>query len=140
MEVMGCVNNNTLFVNLSGELDEHSAGYVKKKFDYFLESNLFKKVIVDLVDLSFMDSTGIGVLIGRYKNLKCRNIPIFIANPNSHVDKFVVPKKTDDINKIHEVASKIFIEQKIKSIIILPFMMALRYHQKPSNGDRLMKM
>lgn len=34
-----------------------------------------------------MDSTGIGVLIGRYKKMKLKNIPIFIANPSNHAEK-----------------------------------------------------
>ena len=37
------------------------------------------------------------------------------------VEKFIVPKKTDDINKIHQLASSIFIEQKLKSLIIIKF-------------------
>ena len=34
-----------------------------------------------------MDSTGIGVLMGRYKKMKQRGIPIFIANPSVQADK-----------------------------------------------------
>ena len=48
---------------------------------------MIKKVIFDLSGLSFMDSTGIGVLIGRYKKMKERQIPIYISNPSVQVDK-----------------------------------------------------
>ena len=34
-----------------------------------------------------MDSTGIGVLVGRYKRMKSKNIPIFICNPSNHVER-----------------------------------------------------
>ena len=34
-----------------------------------------------------MDSTGIGVLIGRYKKLKTNKVPIYICNPSNHVEK-----------------------------------------------------
>ena len=34
-----------------------------------------------------MDSTGIGVLIGRYKRMKDKDIPIYIANPSKHAEK-----------------------------------------------------
>jgi len=37
--------------------------------------------------LTFMDSTGIGVLIGRYKKLKNMKIPTYIENPSFSVDK-----------------------------------------------------
>ena len=87
MEVVSKIFNETLFINISGELDEYSSSYVKNRLDMCFSTGKFKKVIVDLVDLSFMDSTGIGVLIGRYKNLRNKSIPIFIANPNNHIDK-----------------------------------------------------
>ncbi len=87
MEVVSQIFNETLFINISGELDEYTSSYVKSKLDASFNSGKFKKVIVDLVDLSFMDSTGIGVLIGRYKNLKNKAIPIFITNPNKQIDK-----------------------------------------------------
>ena len=47
----------------------------------------FSQIIIDLSELEFMDSTGIGVLIGRYKKMKNRNIPIFICNPSKHAEK-----------------------------------------------------
>ena len=47
----------------------------------------FNQVIIDLSELEFMDSTGIGVLIGRYKRMKSSNIPIYICNPNNHIEK-----------------------------------------------------
>ncbi len=47
----------------------------------------FEKIVIDLSELDFMDSTGIGVLIGRYKKMKEKDIPIFIANPSSHAEK-----------------------------------------------------
>ena len=51
------------------------------------ENPNFDKIIIDLSELSFMDSTGIGVLIGRYKRMKEKNVPIYISNPASHVEK-----------------------------------------------------
>ena len=50
-------------------------------------SNGFRQIIIDLSELSFMDSTGIGVLIGRYKKMKDKNIPIYICNPSKHAEK-----------------------------------------------------
>lgn len=87
MDVIGKIFDGTLFINISGELDEYSSQFVKNKLDMFFSSGKFKKVIVDLMDLSFMDSTGIGVLIGKYKVLRNKKIPIFITNPNNQIDK-----------------------------------------------------
>ena len=61
---------NTLYIGLNGELDESSAVFVRSKFDEVIESANIRKVVIELSQLSFMDSTGIGLLIGRYKNIK----------------------------------------------------------------------
>ena len=79
--------NNTLYVVLCGELDEHSATYTRLAMDEIFAGGDFLQIIIDLSELEFMDSTGIGVLIGRYKKMKNRNIPIFICNPSKHAEK-----------------------------------------------------
>ena len=87
MEVKNRVYNNTLYVLLSGELDEHSATTTRIKLDEIFKSSGFRQIIIDLSELDFMDSTGIGVLIGRYKKMKDKNIPIYICNPSVHAEK-----------------------------------------------------
>ena len=44
---------------------------------------------MDLSGLDFMDSTGIGVLMGRFKKLKSMSVPLLIANPSKAVDKIM---------------------------------------------------
>ncbi len=87
MQIKSRVHDNTLFVLLCGELDEHTANYTKITLDDLFSNANIDKVVIDLSELEFMDSTGIGVLIGRYKKMKTKNIPIFICNPSSHVEK-----------------------------------------------------
>ncbi len=72
---------------LCGELDEHSSHYTRLVLDKTLDSNSYKQVIIDLSDLEFMDSTGIGVLIGRYKKIKSKKVPVYICNPNGTIEK-----------------------------------------------------
>jgi len=87
MEVKNRIYNNTLYVLLSGELDEHNAYNTRIKLDEIFSGKGFKQIIIDLSELDFMDSTGIGVLIGRYKKMKDKNIPIYICNPSRHAEK-----------------------------------------------------
>ena len=87
MQVNSKIYLDTLYLQISGELDEHTAHYARTTMDEQLEKGDFKQVIIDLSQLDFMDSTGIGVLIGRYKKLKERNLPIFISNPSAQADK-----------------------------------------------------
>jgi stage II sporulation protein AA (anti-sigma F factor antagonist) len=72
---------------LSGELDEHTAFYTRTKLDSLFSGKEFRQIIIDLSELDFMDSTGIGVLIGRYKKMKEKGISIFVCNPSSHTEK-----------------------------------------------------
>lgn len=87
MQVNAKVYMDTLYLSIAGELDEHTAHYARSAMDNQLDSAEFKQVIIDLSKLDFMDSTGIGVLIGRYKKLKQRNTPVFISNPSVQADK-----------------------------------------------------
>ena len=81
------IYENTLYVVLSGELDEHSAYTARINLDEIFDMPKFKQIIIDLSELDFMDSTGIGVLIGRYKRMKDKQIPIFICNPSTHAER-----------------------------------------------------
>lgn len=87
MQIKNRIYENTLYVILSGELDEHSAYQTRITLDDIFSNPNFNQVIIDLSELDFMDSTGIGVLVGRYKKLKDKNIPIFICNPSIHAEK-----------------------------------------------------
>lgn len=81
-------HGNTLRVALFGELDESSAPSIRTSLDDNIGHNFSGRVILDLSGLSFMDSTGIGVLVGRYR--KFRNlVAFFIADPNATVDKIL---------------------------------------------------
>ena len=79
----------TLYVGLSGELDECCAVPVKTRLDELLQTPDIEKIVIELSQLSFMDSTGIGVLLGRYKRAISNGIPIFVANPPKNVDKIL---------------------------------------------------
>ena len=100
MEVAYTMEGRTLTLKLIGELDEHAAQYAKNTLDELLEGN-FAAVVFDLSRLSFMDSTGIGVMIGRYKLLKAKNCPIYVKNPSRVVDKIFV------MSGLYEIMKKI---------------------------------
>ena len=90
MNITSKKTGDTLYIKLNGELDEHSANYVRNYLDSVFGSEKFVQVVLDLYNLEFIDSTGVGVLIGRYKILKSQNKQIFIANPSIHADKIFI--------------------------------------------------
>ena len=56
-----------LIFKIEEEIDHHNSEKIRKRADYEIEIHIPKKVVFDLEDVSFMDSSGIGMLIGRYK-------------------------------------------------------------------------
>ncbi len=101
MEIVANIDNRVLHIQLSGELDEYSATYSRKKLDEIFSLTGYTKVIIDMSNLTFMDSTGIGVLIGRYKKIKSENKQIYIANPNKQIEKIF------KMSGIYEIMPKI---------------------------------
>jgi stage II sporulation protein AA (anti-sigma F factor antagonist) len=76
-----------LYIFLEGELDDHAAFGLRQRLDNILDGENMNAVIFDLDRLSFTDSTGIGMLIGRYKKLKGRGIPVYLKNVGPHIEK-----------------------------------------------------
>lgn len=64
---------NVLIVRLNGELDDHTADYVRERVSRMIERNHVKFLIMNFEHVSFMDSSGIGVVLGRYKQIKQRD-------------------------------------------------------------------
>ena len=94
MQLATHIKQNTLVIALSGELDHHTADVTRRGLDEVMTmhcSNSLQtraaQIVLDLANLKFMDSTGIGVLIGRYKKMREINIPIYISNPTSQAER-----------------------------------------------------
>lgn len=87
MQVKHRIYNGILYVMLCGELDEHNSVYARDTLNDLFNKSGFSQVIIDLSEMDFMDSTGVGVLIGRYKKMKEKNIPIYICNPSKHAEQ-----------------------------------------------------
>ncbi|KZZ86487.1 MULTISPECIES: anti-sigma F factor antagonist [Bacillaceae] len=64
------VRESVLCIRLSGELDHHSTDELRSKVNEILEEGQVKHIILNLGNLMFMDSSGLGVILGRYKQIK----------------------------------------------------------------------
>ncbi|MBD7936000.1 MULTISPECIES: anti-sigma F factor antagonist [Cytobacillus] len=67
------IKNNVLCIRLSGELDHHSADELRTKATKMIEEHDIHHIILNLEQLTFMDSSGLGVILGRYKQVKQKN-------------------------------------------------------------------
>lgn len=91
MKIKHNIVRSGLYIYFEGELDERYGNSVKSKIDELIDKNSHvSSVVFNMRNLTFMDSTGIGVLIGRYKKLKSMKIPAFIENPSFSADKVFI--------------------------------------------------
>jgi stage II sporulation protein AA (anti-sigma F factor antagonist) len=74
---------------LSGELDHHAADDVRRQLDTALYRREPRKVVLDMSKLTFMDSAGIGVVLGRYKKLKEAGGRLAVRGFNGRVDRIL---------------------------------------------------
>ena len=80
---------NTLVVKLEGELDQSCAGEIRGDIDRELRLRNVRNLILDLAEVSFMDSSGIGMIIGRYKQIKARGGRTLVIRAQPQVDKIL---------------------------------------------------
>jgi len=64
------VKQEVLCIRLSGELDHHTADELRSQTVQAIESHDIRHIVLNLEHLSFMDSSGLGVILGRYKQIK----------------------------------------------------------------------
>ena len=78
---------NALIVRLSGELDHSAAADIRREVDALIDDSGTRRLIFDLDGLQFMDSSGIGLMIGRYKRMARRGGSIAVRGSNARIDK-----------------------------------------------------
>ncbi len=90
MQIAGKKINDILVVSLEGELDHHTAGEVREYIDNLLEDPTIRNLIIDMKKLKFMDSSGLGVLLGRYKIISRRGGELGVVGINTQIDRIFV--------------------------------------------------
>ncbi len=77
----------TLFLRVTEEIDQHTADKIRRKLDSEIEIYSPKKVIFDFNGIEFMDSSGIGMVLGRYKLVKMLGGTFEIINVNKRLKR-----------------------------------------------------
>ncbi|MDP4092497.1 MAG: anti-sigma F factor antagonist [Bacillota bacterium] len=89
MQIKVAVKRTNLIVDIAGELDHHYVESVKRKVDSEMINSSVKNIIFDFSNVNFMDSSGIGVIMGRYKMIQKLNGTAVIVNPNSQIRRIL---------------------------------------------------
>ena len=81
------VTGEVLTARLEGELDHHAAVAIRQEIDNTIDSARPTLVIIDFRNLTFMDSSGIGLVMGRYKKTQEIGAELHIANTSPQIYK-----------------------------------------------------
>lgn len=96
------ITNNTLTVKLVEDIDHKNALEIRKQIDSEIEKRPIKNLVFDFSKVEFMDSAGIGMILGRYKILNAIGGTVYIKNPTKTVLKII---EISGINKIIPIIS-----------------------------------
>ena len=92
-----------LILKLTEEIDECTVQKIRRKADYEIERYMPRKVIFDFNSVTFMDSAGIGLIIGRYRIANMLGGTIEIANVTDSIKKVLELSGLLKIIKITEL-------------------------------------
>lgn len=91
-----------LVVYISGDIDHHSAKKVREETDMLLVQLAPEKMILDLKGVSFMDSSGLGLVLGRFKKAKAAGVDFSVTNCDKRILRIFEMAGMERIIKIEE--------------------------------------
>lgn len=89
MEFIYQKEDRLLKITLAEEIDHHVAQKIRRRVDYEIQRYLPKKVVFDFSKVNFMDSAGVGLIIGRYKMASMLGGSLEIQNANMKVKRIL---------------------------------------------------
>ena len=89
--------DGTLYVSLIGEIDYHSAASTREAIDEKILELCPKNLVLDLADAPFIDSSGLGLIMGRYQRMQELGGTLTVANPSAGHQKIF---KAAGLNKL----------------------------------------
>ncbi|MDD3364156.1 MAG: anti-sigma F factor antagonist [Syntrophomonas sp.] len=81
---------NTLLVRVKGEMDMLVAEKLRKEIDRKLETKQITNLVINLEKVTFIDSSGLGVIIGRYKKISSVSGKMYIVGASTSVRKILM--------------------------------------------------
>ena len=81
------INNTIVTSYISGEIDHHSAKHIREEIDECIGRVTPKLLVLNFKDVSFMDSSGIGLVMGRYKLMQSIDGKLSVTNTSPHIKR-----------------------------------------------------
>ena len=83
------LQGDTLTALLDGEIDHHIAKEIREAIDFEVSKSHPKLLRIDFSKIQFMDSSGIGLIMGRYKIMKSLNGKLLVTNASTQLNRLI---------------------------------------------------
>ena len=93
------VSGSVIVATLDLDVDHSTVGIIRSKIDMEIKRNPVSLLIFDMTNLEFIDSSGIGLILGRYKLISSLGGKICIANAKKHIIKLI------NMSGLHKILS-----------------------------------
>ena len=100
------INGDVTTAYLIGEIDHHSAPLMRNTIDNAIEFNMPSLLVLDFTGVSFMDSSGIGLIMGRYRNLSRCGAKLHISGASPQIYKVMRLSGIEKLSSIDEPKNK----------------------------------
>jgi stage II sporulation protein AA (anti-sigma F factor antagonist) len=117
--------DDILMTRIAGELDHYGAAKTREEIDKTIDASSCKHLVMDFAGVSFMDSSGIGVVMGRYKKVKDKGGKVYITGCSEYVRKIlemagiftIINQSSNTENAICSIQGKIPMQMTMEVIM-----------------------
>ena len=89
MEQQCVIIDNYLCIRMPKEVDHHGAAGIREHADKLLLDDKVRNIVFDFEDTTFMDSSGIGVIIGRYRKISCFGGKVYAIHADERIRRIL---------------------------------------------------
>ena len=94
------VVDNYLMIRLPDEIDHHKSVDISSRADRYILSKKVGNVVFEFENTTFMDSSGIGIILGRYKKISCFGGKVYAVNADSRIRRILMMSGLQNIVEI----------------------------------------
>ena len=105
-EISHTYEENKLCLRLSGEVDHHSAGELRREADRLICLYRPKEVLLDLSQIDFMDSSGLGLILGRLARSESIGASFAVLDPAPRVERILTMAGSEKIIAVKKTNGK----------------------------------
>lgn len=96
------VIDHCLMIRLPEEIDHHKSAYISENADKYILKDEVNHVVFDFEDTRFMDSSGIGIILGRYKKIACFGGKVFAIHADRQIKRILYVSGLSKVIEIME--------------------------------------